>query len=96
MVESGPMARASLLPWLDAGPVPRPPGWLEYVHQPQTEAELAALRYCVHRNAPFGPPEWMERTAAVLGLESSLHPPGRPPRRHQDATQNTFFAEKEP
>jgi putative transposase len=84
------------LPWLDAGPVPRPPGWLQYVDQPQAEAELAALRSCVHCNAQLGPPAWKERTAALLGLESSLRRPGRPPRWQQQATQSTLFAENEP
>ena len=70
-----------LLPWLDVGPVPRHPGWREYVQVPHSEAELAALRRSVERSSPFGSPGWVERTAAVLGLESSLHSPGRPRKR---------------
>src|SRR5438105_6026606 len=67
-----------LLPWLDPGPVPRPPAWLEYVQVPQTEPELAALRRSAERGTPYGSPPWIERTANHLGLESSLHDPGRP------------------
>ena len=70
-----------LLPWLDPGPVPRHPGWLQHVQTAHTEAELAALRRCVERCAPYGSPAWVERTAAQLGLESSLNPPGRPRKR---------------
>jgi len=65
-------------PWLDPGPVPRPSYWLDLVQMPHTEAELVALRNSVERGAPYGSPEWMERTAKRLGLESSLNGSGRP------------------
>jgi putative transposase len=45
-----------LLSWLDPGPVPRPAGWLEYVQLPHSEAELAALRRRVARDAPYMAP----------------------------------------
>ena len=67
--------RASLL---DRGPVPRCADWLDWVNQPQSEAELAALRKCVERGMPYGSESWQHATAARLGLESSLHPRGRP------------------
>jgi putative transposase len=67
-----------LVPWLDPGPVPRHPAWLEYVQTPHTEAELSALRCSVERGRPYGSPTGVERTAERLGLESSLHPTGRP------------------
>jgi putative transposase len=73
--------RPPLLPWLDPGPVPRPSGWLELVQAAQTEAELAALRRSVARNAPYGSRDWVEETAVQLGLESSLRASGRP-RNH--------------
>ena len=69
------------LPWLHPGPVPRHAGWLEYVQEPQTEAELAALRRSVARGAPYGGESWVKQTAAALGLESSLNSPGRPKKR---------------
>jgi hypothetical protein len=31
-----------------------PDGWLEYVHTPETEAELQSLRRSVVRGVPFG------------------------------------------
>jgi putative transposase len=59
-------------------PLPEPRSWLQYVNQPQTEAELAALRRSVQRGCPFGGERWIRRTAQTLGLESTLRPRGRP------------------
>jgi putative transposase len=64
--------------WLADGPVPRQADWLDWVNQPQSDAELAALRGSVNRGAPFGEADWARRTAEQLGLESSLRPRGRP------------------
>jgi len=66
------------LPFLDAGPVARPKNWLELVHEPATEAELARLRQSVARGQPFGGETWVQDTAKTLGLETTLRPPGRP------------------
>ena len=66
---------------------------------PHTKAELAALRRSVERGAPYGAPAWMERTAAELGLESSLRPPGRPRKPPTADAGNEFgglFAAQEP
>lgn len=67
-----------LKPWLVQSPVPRPPNWIEWVNQPQTETEIASLRRCVHRGTPFGEPTWVRATANQLGLRSTLNPHGRP------------------
>jgi len=92
-----PWLQPSLLPWLNPGPVARPPDWLDLLHTPHTESELAALRRSVQRNAPFGSPDWVERTAHQLGLESSLRAPGRPAgRRSELTTQPTLFPSTEP
>jgi len=64
--------------FLAAGPVAIPGNWNELVHEPQTEAELAALRSSVQRGTPFGGPRWTQRAARELGLESTLRPRGRP------------------
>jgi putative transposase len=61
-------------PALDPGPVFRPADWLQRVNQPQTEAEVEALRRCVRRGRPFGELSWMTETARRLGLEASLRP----------------------
>jgi putative transposase len=50
----GVWLRPPLLAWLDAGPVPRPLGSLEYMQTPHTEAELAARRSSVERGVPYG------------------------------------------
>src|SRR5271157_2866675 len=50
-------------PILTTWPLPRPTDWLQIVNQPQTEAEVAALRCCVNRGRPFGDPNWVTDTA---------------------------------
>ena len=65
---------------LAAWPLPRRPGWCEYVNASQTEAELAALRRCVTRGCPFGDDSWSDRMVRRLGLQSTLRPRGRPKR----------------
>jgi putative transposase len=66
------------VPWLQEWPLPLPHEWLAYVNRAETERELAALRRCVLRGAPYGDEGWQEQTAQALGLESALRPPGRP------------------
>lgn len=68
-------------PILSAWPLPRPANWIQLVNEPQTEAELEALRCCVNRGRPFGDPAWVAATAKQLGLEWTLRPRGRPRRR---------------
>jgi putative transposase len=59
-------------------PVQLPANWLSFVNEPQTPAEVEAIRNSVNRQSPFGSPEWMVRKAAEFGLEQSLAPLGRP------------------
>ena len=63
---------------IEPGPIARDAAWVERVNQPMSDVELAAMRHCVNRGAPFGSDGWMRLTAANLGLESSLRPRGRP------------------
>ena len=63
---------------LSRWPVECPVDWLRLVHEPQTEAEVGAIRRCVARGRPYGSEDWVFRTAKKLGLESSLRPPHRP------------------
>jgi len=65
----------------DPGPAPRPANWLEYVNEPQSQAEVERLRECLRRGRPFGDLGWMAATAGRLGLEASLRPRGRPRKR---------------
>ena len=69
---------------VDQWPVTAPSGhaWLE---QSLANADLEHLRTSVKRQTPFGDPLWQHATATLLGLESTLHPPGRPSKRGQAA-----------
>ncbi len=77
--------RGADLPVLSDWPVDRPRQWLRHVNEPLTGAEEEALRRCVRRGCPYGPPRWVERMARRLSLESTLRPIGRP--RHQPPDQ---------
>jgi putative transposase len=63
---------------LSAWPVAYPKDWCKLVHEPQTEAEVDAIRRCVARGQPYGDEDWVRRTAEQLGLESTLRAPHRP------------------
>jgi len=67
-------------PVLTDWPVDRPADWLDYVNTPEGGRELEALRYSVHRGAPYGDDAWRKRVAKESGLEFTLRPPGRPRR----------------
>ena len=66
---------------LSRWPVPCPSNWVEEMNRPQTEGELAALRRSVERGRPFGGERWVQKTAASLGLETTLRPRGRPKKQ---------------
>jgi putative transposase len=63
---------------LSAWPLDRPKNWVNCANGVQTEAEIESLRKCVNRDTPYGSEAWTTRIANALGLESSLHPRGRP------------------
>lgn len=56
----------------------RPRNWRQRVNQPQTEAELEAMRRCVNRGQPFGGAAWTKRVANLMDLTSTFRPRGRP------------------
>ena len=62
-------------------PLPCPRNWIERVNKPQTKAEEDALQRAIDRGQPYGEDAWVKRTAKRLGLESTLRPRGRPPKR---------------
>ncbi|MFQ5931885.1 MAG: hypothetical protein ACE5MM_05730, partial [Nitrospiraceae bacterium] len=64
--------------FLSEWPVDRPSNWVWRLNQPETAAELEALRGSVQRGRPFGNERWQVRIATRLGLESTLRPRGRP------------------
>ena len=91
-LRAGLVARAEDWPWSSLGaagtagaapavePGPRPPraAWVERVNRPMTDAELAALRRCIARGAPFGTEARSRAAAEALDLGPSLRPLGRP------------------
>ena len=96
-VRAGLVRRAADWPWsslacrlaggdvakqrLQAWPVPLPRKWTEWVNEPQTEAELEAVRQCVTRGRPFGSETWTTAVVKRLGLQSTVRPRGRPRKR---------------
>ena len=65
-------------PPLSDWPVERPADWLAWVNEPETPAELEALRRSCRRGAPFGPEPWAREIARVMRIEPTLRPRGRP------------------
>jgi putative transposase len=63
---------------LSEWPVPRPGDWVSLVNQTPVGQELDALRLSAQKGRPFGNENWQTSIAARLGLESTLHPRGRP------------------
>jgi putative transposase len=80
--------QATGVPWLTDGPLPLPKAWTKYVNRAETAAELADMRRCVARGAPFGDDAWRVRTATALGLESALRRQGRP-NKTKSSTRKT-------
>ncbi len=50
------------------------------LNQPQSAAEVDALRACVRRSGPFGGVEWTAETSQRLNLQWTQRPRGRPRR----------------
>jgi putative transposase len=67
---------------LHPGPVALPPDWPRLVSEPQTEAELEALRRSVARGRPYGADAWVQAVVQRLGLQSTVRPRGRPRKQH--------------
>ena len=45
---------------------------MEYVNEPQTEAELKAIRHCVNRGTPYGNENWA-RGQICVGKSGTQH-----------------------
>jgi putative transposase len=73
-----PTSAAGRLIPLEPWPVDQPADWLAWVNQPQTAAEVDAVRASVRCGRPFGDESWQRRAATELGLMHTLRPPGRP------------------
>ena len=79
---------------MTASPVALPRNWTARVNRPETDAELEAVRQSVVRGVPFGTPAWRLRTATALGLESALHPLGRPRHASREQAESAKLAKK--
>jgi putative transposase len=93
-LEAKLVARAEDWPWgslmwrglkspplaLTPSPIELPRWWAEFVNQPMTAVELAAVREAIRRQRPFGAPAWAEEAARETGMEQSIAPLGRPKR----------------
>ncbi|NJD30305.1 MAG: transposase [Gammaproteobacteria bacterium] len=91
-LRSGLVQRAEDWPWgslawrlepgpgspLSDSPVPLPPDWRERVNDPQTPAELEALRTSVNRQAPFGDEVWCGELDWRRPEAAATRPRGRP------------------
>jgi putative transposase len=76
-VHGGDAVKAILAPW----PVERPKDWRRRVNTPLSAQELRRLRLSIERGQPYGEDGWVQRTAQELGLEHTIRPEGRPPKR---------------
>ena len=65
--------------FLHESPVPRYTEWARFVNEPQTSAELEALRNGANHEIPYGDMTWVCATAKRLGLTSGLRGRGRYP-----------------
>ena len=55
--------------------------WRQWLHEPLTQAELAAVRRSVTSGRPFGSETWVKAMAARLALPLERRRPGRPSKR---------------
>lgn len=66
---------------LHAAPVPLPGDWTAHVNAGESQKDLRRIRRSVNRETPYGDATWTVASAERLGLEHTLRPPGRPPKR---------------
>ena len=63
--------------------------WRQWLHEPVTERELAALRRSVTSGRPFGDETWARGMGERLGLPLEPKRRGRPPRQNPAATERS-------
>jgi putative transposase len=63
------------------GPVELPANWLDFVNMKQSRHVTDEIRVCARAQRPYGDEKWAAATAAELGIESRMHPRGRPKGR---------------
>jgi putative transposase len=76
----------SLQELLSEWPIPMRRDWIRWVNEPQTDAEVEAVRNSIRRSRPFGDATWVRKTALHLQLDHTLRPRGRPRREIYEAS----------
>jgi putative transposase len=66
---------------LDRWPVNRPRDWAALVNRPMGEADAQRVQDSLTRGRSLGGEAWTRRVAHRLGLQYTLNPRGRPPKR---------------
>jgi putative transposase len=72
---------------LAESPVALGKSWCEYVNQPQSEIELAAIRRSLQRGQPYGGDAWKAKVTKQLALEHTFRPRGRPKKEEAPQKQ---------
>jgi putative transposase len=62
-------------------PIRRRTDWVAHVNSPLTRKEIERMQISMKRGQPFGAEKWTRRTAAMLALEHTLRPEGRPKKK---------------
>lgn len=75
---------------LDPWPIPCPPDWLQLLNATTAADELATVRGAIKRGIPLGDPDWIEKTARIVGLRSRLRSRGRPKAGVEKCTRPLF------
>jgi putative transposase len=78
LLSEPPVVIPGLIPGALPGAFPGARGWLRWVNEPQSEAELKSLRRCVSRGQPLGTEAWVKQVTKRMGLESTFRARGRP------------------
>ena len=66
---------------LSPGPLERPSGWARRVNKPLAGPQRERVEASLERGRPLGDERWTQATARRLGLQFTLNPRGRPPKR---------------
>jgi putative transposase len=79
---------------LAESPVPMGRSWYAHVNQPQTEAELEAIRRSLQRGQPYGGDAWTKKVTKQLALEHTFRPRGRPRKPSNTVTNRRAPTQK--
>jgi putative transposase len=66
---------------LDTWPLRRPRNWTALVNEALPNTQRVRLKSSLERGRPLGDDAWTTKTAQKLGLQYTLNPRGRPPKR---------------